>query len=82
MTSNLPPPVRRLPIYLAGFAVGQDIGLRLALDAICAELTREDERTGVAEATAHPSSSETKIHAYAAGRLMAVAVIVAARFRR
>jgi hypothetical protein len=59
--------IRSLPIYQLGFHDGQDIGLRLALDAICAELTREDERTAVAEVTAHPSSSETKIHAYAAG---------------
>jgi hypothetical protein len=68
--------------YTSAVAFGRAIGLRIALETIVAELTREDERTAVAEGTTHPSSSETKSHAYAAGRLMAVAMIVAGRFRQ
>jgi len=35
-------PVRGLPIYHAGLAAGTDIGLRIALDAICGELATQN----------------------------------------
>jgi hypothetical protein len=81
MAPNLEHIIRAMPGFTAGVAHGTDIGLVIALGYLTAEMTREDARAAVAKATTHPSSGETKIHAYAAGRLMAVAVIVAARFR-
>jgi hypothetical protein len=49
--------------------VGRDIALRTALEAIVAELTREDERAAVAKATTNPSSGETKPTARSATQL-------------
>jgi hypothetical protein len=77
-TSNLPPPVRRLPIYLAGFHDGQDTGLRIALDAITQERIRQTHM----QATHDASSPAAARHEYAAPRLVDVSKVVAARFRQ
>jgi hypothetical protein len=82
MSTNLTPEIAALPIYQAGYLIGVDVGLRLALDAICAELTREDDLAAVARVTTEPSTIEEKLHTYAAGRLQAVAAIVAGTFRQ
>jgi hypothetical protein len=43
MNDALPIHARTLPIYLAGLAVGQDIGLRIALEAIIKEAARQTD---------------------------------------
>jgi hypothetical protein len=35
-------PARELPLYIAGFRAGLDVGLRLALDALTAERVRQE----------------------------------------
>jgi hypothetical protein len=61
MGTNLPPGIRQLPIYRAGLYAGQDIGLRIALDALTGERGRP-ERLGGSPAC----------RVYAEGALLAV----------
>jgi hypothetical protein len=76
MTRSLLPAWRELPIYRDGLAVGTDIGLRLALDAITLERIHQDQL-----ATDQESGTSAACRAYADGRLLAVARLIAARFR-
>jgi hypothetical protein len=75
MATNLPPGIRQLPIYKAGLSAGQDIGLRIALDAITAERGRQ-ERLG-----SSPDSGSPACRVYADGALLAVSKVLAGRFR-
>jgi hypothetical protein len=70
---TLLPAWRELPIYQDGVAVGTLIGVRLALDAIDAERVRLT--------TERPDSGSSACRAYADGRLVAVARVLAGRFR-
>jgi hypothetical protein len=69
MATNLPLGVRELPLYRDGFRVGQDTGLRIALDALTAERNRQVDT--------RPDS-----RAYADGCLLAVSKVLAGRFRQ
>jgi hypothetical protein len=69
-------PARQLPLYQQGFAAGMDTGLMVALNIIVGEMTRQED-----DALAGPRQQDARIHAYAAGRLGAVARIVGATFR-
>ncbi len=75
MAQSLLPVWRELPIYRDGLAVGTDIGLRLALDAITLERNHQDQLAD------DPDSGSPASRAYADGRLLAVARVIAARFR-
>ena len=68
-------PVRELPIYQAGVAAGVDIGPRLALDALTAELGRQEQLAAL-----RPEST-TITYVYAPGCLLDLTRVVAARFR-
>jgi hypothetical protein len=68
-------PIRKLPIYQLGFARGQDVGLRLALDQMTAERGRQEQL-----ATQHPEASTTYV--YAVGCLLDVSKTLAGQFRR
>jgi hypothetical protein len=68
-------PARELPIYLDGFHAGQDVGLRIALDALTAERVHQDQLAR------HPDSGSPACRVYADGVLLAVANAVARRFR-
>jgi hypothetical protein len=80
---TLPTHARTLPLYLAGLAVGRDIGVRLALEVVVAEMTRQADAAAKANATmpAPAASTTASRHAYASARLNTVAVIIAAHFR-
>ena len=73
-------PARELPLYIAGFHAGRDVGLMVALNMILAEQSRED---GAAILTRldDPHGHRARVHAYAAGRLLAVGQRVAGAFR-
>jgi hypothetical protein len=73
-------PARELPLYIDGFHAGQDVGLMIALNAIVAEQTRQDDAWAVA--AVNPRTADTARHVYCAARLYDVAVVVAARFRQ
>jgi hypothetical protein len=79
MTQSLLPAWRDLPIYRDGLAVGTDIGLRLALDAIDAERVRQQQLTAADPDSKSPTAG---CRAYADGRLLAVARVIAVRFRQ
>jgi hypothetical protein len=68
-------PIRKLPLCQDGFAHGQDVGLRLALDALTAERGRQEQH-----AIQHPESSLTYV--YAAGCLLDVSKVIAGTFRQ
>jgi hypothetical protein len=76
MTQNSTHDVRRLPIYRDGLAAGTDIGLRIALDALTNERARQ-ERLG-----SSPDSGSPACRVYADGCLLAVARVLAGRFRQ
>jgi hypothetical protein len=78
MTSNLSPEIRALPIYQLGFHDGQDVGLRIALDAITGERIRQTQIQGTHDA-ASPAAAR---HHYCAGRLVDVSKVIGARFRQ
>jgi hypothetical protein len=59
---------RTHPAYVAGFTAGVDVGLKTALEIVVLECARQDHL-------------ETASHAYAAGRLSAVARAIGASFR-
>jgi hypothetical protein len=70
--------IRQLPIYVEGFHAGQDVGLRIALDAI----TQERIRQTLLQDTYPGSPAEAFRDAYAAARLGDVAKVIGARFRQ
>jgi hypothetical protein len=72
--------VRAHPAYAAGFTQGRDVGLRIALDALTAEQVRQEDAAIVA--ALETDASAALPHEYAAGRLHAVAYIVAGQFRQ
>jgi hypothetical protein len=69
-------PIRALPIYRAGFAAGQDVGLRLALNAITAERGHQERLA------THPDAGSPACRVYANGVLLGVAKVMARRFRQ
>jgi hypothetical protein len=84
MNDTLPTHARTLPLYLAGVAVGRDIGLRIALEAIVKEAARQQNLAAIANATM-PAGDAYRVasnHAYALARLSDVAVVVAVYFRQ
>ena len=72
-------PARELPIYQAGQRAGGDIGLCIALDAICSVMARQEDAAIIAALDIRQPGSA--IHEYTAGRLGAVAQTVAGAFR-
>ena len=78
MTDNITPEIRDLPIYQLGFSDGRDVGLRLALDA----LTQERTRQTLLQDTYPGNPAEAFRHHYCAGRLADVAKVIGARFRQ
>jgi hypothetical protein len=76
MAQSLLPPWRELPIYRDGLAAGTAIGLRLALDALTLERIHQDQLASDQE-----SGTSAACRAYADGRLLTVAKVIAARFR-
>ena len=73
-------PARQLPLYTDGFNAGRDIGLMVALNAIVAEMTHQDDAATVA--ALDPRQQDAARHQYCAGRLLAVGRIVAGQFRQ
>jgi hypothetical protein len=78
MSNNITPEIRALPLYLDGFAAGQDVGLRIALDAI----THERIRQTSLQDTYPGNPAEAFRHHYCAGRLVDVSKVIGARFRQ
>ena len=76
MTSNLSPEIRALPIYQSGYLAGVDVGLFVALTAVNAERLHQ-ERLGSADDAGSPAC-----RVYADGALLAVARVLAGRFRQ
>jgi hypothetical protein len=68
-------PIRALPIYQAGLSAGADIGLRIALDALTAERSRQERLM------ADDAGSDAR-RVYAGGVLLDVARAVGAVFRQ
>jgi hypothetical protein len=73
-------PARELPLYIDGFNAGQDVGLMVALNAIVAEMVRQNDAATVA--ALDPRQQDAARHQHCAGRLLAVGRIVAGQFRR
>jgi hypothetical protein len=78
MAQSLLPAWRELPIYRDGLDIGVLIGVRLALDAVDAERVRQQQLTAADPDSKSPTAA---CRAYADGRLLAVAKVIAARFR-
>jgi hypothetical protein len=70
--------IRNLPIYVEGIHDGQDVGLRIALDAITQERIRQTHM----QATHDAASPAAARHEYAAARLVDVSKVIGARFRQ
>jgi hypothetical protein len=70
--------IRTLPIHVEGFHAGQDVGLRISLDAITHERIRQTQL----QATHDAASPAAARHEYAAGRMLDVSKIIAGRFRQ
>ena len=68
-------PIRKLPLWQDGYARGIDTGLVVALSAITAERAHQ-ERLGSAD-----DAGSEAARVYADGALLAVARVLAARFR-
>ena len=77
MAHNLTPEIAALPLYVEGFNAGQDVGLRIALDAITQERIRQTHM----QATHDAASPAAARHEYAAARLVDVSKVISARFR-
>jgi len=71
MPTNLSPEIRSLPLYLAGFSAGQDVGLAIALHAVTSERAWQERLTAGPDAC----------RVYADGALSSVAKVLARRFR-
>jgi hypothetical protein len=78
MPNNLDPEIAALPLYQLGFHDGQDVGLRIALDAITQERIRQTHIQSTHDA-ASPAAAR---HEYAAARLVDVSRVIGARFRQ
>jgi hypothetical protein len=78
MPTNLNPDIAALPLYQLGFHDGQDVGLRVALDAI----TQRADPADALQATHDAASPAAARHEYAAGRLVDVSKVIGARFRQ
>jgi hypothetical protein len=78
MPTNLNPDIAALPLYQLGFHDGQDVGLRIALDAITQERIRQTHM----QATHDPASPAAARHEYAAARLVDVSKVIGAHFRQ
>ena len=74
MDTNLSPEIRELPLYLAGFSAGRDVGLAIALAALTAERGRQETMA------ADRVKRERGRYVYAEGVLLAVTRVVASRF--
>jgi hypothetical protein len=72
--------VREHPSFKAGFTRGRDVGLMIALNIITEEWARQVDYAIIASLDARQPGSA--IHEHTAGRLDAVARIVAATFRQ
>jgi hypothetical protein len=70
---------REHPAYRAGYAAGVDLGLRQALDIICAEWAAQVD-AAIVTVLDDARRLEAARHEYAAGRLHAVASIVGTTF--
>jgi hypothetical protein len=79
MPTNLTPNVAALPLYQLGLHNGQDVGLRLALDALTAEPGRQEQLLAAEPDSGSPA---TACLVYAARCLLDVSKTLAAQFRR
>jgi hypothetical protein len=68
--------IRALPIYREGFTAGRDVGLAIALAAITAERAHQERLAS------RPDSGSPACRVYADGVLLAVAKVMARRFRQ
>lgn len=68
--------VTALPIYRQGFGAGVDVGLRLALDALTLERIYQEQLA------TDPDSRSAACREYTNARLLAVAKVIADRFRQ
>jgi hypothetical protein len=75
MPSNLPP---EPSLYVEGFHAGEDVGLRVALDALTAERISQT----LLRATHEPGSPAAARHEYCEARLVAVSKVIGAHFRQ
>jgi hypothetical protein len=76
MAPNLNPNIAALPLYQLGFHDGQDVGLVIALTAITAERSHQ-EQLGDRDDT-----GSAAVRIYADGCLASVARVIAGRFRQ
>jgi hypothetical protein len=78
MTSTITNEIRQLPLFIAGFNDGQDVGLRLALDQLTQERLKQERLL----ARLYPTSTKAARISYAEASLRAVSKRVAALFRQ
>ncbi len=64
MPNNPSPEIAALPLYQLGFHDGQDVGLRIALDAITRERIRREQLKDAHPDSTSPAASR---HDFAAG---------------
>jgi hypothetical protein len=79
--SNPRAQIAALPIAREAFEIGVWAGLLMALDILTSEIARQHDQAAAAAATGNDSSAALP-HEFACGRLLAVARIVAGRFRQ
>jgi hypothetical protein len=69
-------PARALPLYRDGFSAGRDVGLAIALAAITAERVHQERLAR------DPDARSPACRVYADGVLLALAKVMARRFRQ
>jgi hypothetical protein len=77
-------PARELSLWQDGFDVGQDVGLRLALEVVVKEHERQRGLAAIANEAGLSGESSFRAaarHEYALARLSDVATVVAVYFR-
>jgi hypothetical protein len=70
-------PIRKLPLWQDGFAHGQHVGLRIALETILAEQANQEQT-----AERRGGTPLAYGHMFAASVLLDVAKVIGARFRQ
>jgi len=69
-------PIAKLALWQDGYARGRDVGLAIALAALTAERAHQERLAR------HPDSGSQACRVYADGVLLAVAKVMARRFRQ
>jgi hypothetical protein len=78
--STITPQIRALPLYVYAMREGEDVGLVIAMTAICSEMGRQGD--AAVAAALDPTKPDARLHEYASARLLEIGQIVAARFRQ